>query len=129
MGFKSIEDIIAWQRARKLAGEIYKATCDIRFERDPWLRTAMRRCSSSIMVNIAEGFERETPRDFSNFLRIAAGSTGELKSYIHYCSDVGLLTADAAARALADTSEVARVVHGLRNSITRTEHCGLRTEH
>jgi four helix bundle protein len=67
----SFEEIIAWQKARELDAEIYRITIDnILFSKDFGLRDQMRRASVSISSNIAEGFERETTKEFVRFLYI-----------------------------------------------------------
>lgn len=55
---KRFEDIIAWQKARKLTSEVYKVTSVGQFARDFGLKDQIRRAAVSSMSNIAEGFER-----------------------------------------------------------------------
>ena len=45
-----------------------------------------------MMNNIAEGFERRTPKDFAHFLDLAKGSCGEVRSMAYAGEDVGVLT-------------------------------------
>ena len=68
---EKFEDFIAWQKARKLTKEIYKATNQTTFSRDFGLKDQIRRAAVSIMSNIAEGFERGRPTEFHQFLSIA----------------------------------------------------------
>jgi four helix bundle protein len=71
----SFEEIIAWQKARELNAEIYNITnVNEVFSKDYGLRDQMRRASVSISSNIAEGFERETTKEFIRFLFIAKAS-------------------------------------------------------
>jgi four helix bundle protein len=77
----SFEEIIAWQKARELNAEIYRITIDnTLFSKDFGLRDQMRRASVSISSNIAEGFERETTKEFVRFLYISKASAGEFRS-------------------------------------------------
>ena len=57
---EKLKDFIAWQKARKLARSIYKATALEKFARDFGLKDQIRRSAVSIMSNIAEGFESST---------------------------------------------------------------------
>jgi four helix bundle protein len=74
----SLENIIAWQKSRKLNKTIYSVTnTNTTFTKDFGLRVQIRRSSISISSNIAEGFERETTKEFIRFLFIAKASAGE----------------------------------------------------
>lgn len=74
--FNSFEENIAWQKARELNSEIYKITSDGLFSKDYDLKSQIRRSSISISSNIAEGFERETTKEFIRFLYMAKASAG-----------------------------------------------------
>jgi four helix bundle protein len=71
MGIRRFEDILAWQSARRLVREIYSATRTEHFLSDRSLRDQLQRASVSTMSNIAEGFERDTAKDFLRFLTMA----------------------------------------------------------
>ena len=90
---KSFEEIVAWQKARELNAQIYSITTNEGpFARDYGLRDQMRRSSISISSNIAEGFERETTKEFIRFLYIAKASAGEFKSQLYLASDLGYIS-------------------------------------
>jgi four helix bundle protein len=71
---EKFEDLIAWQKARKLTKQIYRATSQGKFSSDYGLKDQIRRASISSMSNIAEGFERGGLVEFQRFLAIAKGS-------------------------------------------------------
>lgn len=62
--FNSFEEIISWQKARGLNKEIYRLTNTTSFSKDFGLRDQIRKSGISISSNIAEGFERETTKEF-----------------------------------------------------------------
>lgn len=68
------EDLIAWQKARKLTTRIYEMTSEGEFSKDYGLRNQIQRAAVSIMSNIAEGFERGRPAEFGQFVSIAKSS-------------------------------------------------------
>jgi four helix bundle protein len=85
------EELVAWQKARSLTSQIYRATETGTISRDFGLKDQLRRAAVSIMANIAEGFERGKPTEFHQFLSIAKGSCGELRSHLYVAVDAGYL--------------------------------------
>ena len=83
MQIKSFEDLEIWQIAKGLAVKIYSLSRAPRFSKDFSLRDQMRRAAVSIMSNIAEGFERGGNQEFVQFLYIAKGSCGEVRSQLY----------------------------------------------
>ncbi len=71
MKINKFEDIIARQKAGQLAIKVYKTFQNCR---DYNFVNQIQRAVISIMNNIAEGFERNTNKEFRNFLFIAKGS-------------------------------------------------------
>lgn len=89
----SFEEIISWQKARELNAEIYRITNEnVLFAKDFGLRDQMRRASVSVSSNIAEGFERETTKEFIRFLYIAKASAGEFRSQLYLALDLGYIS-------------------------------------
>ena len=113
MPITRFEDIKSWQEARVLAGEIYALTNDGTFARDYGLRDQIRRATVSILSNIAEGFEKDTPREFCRYLRIAKGSAGEVRAQLYIALDVGYLTQDQFPPLYDRTNTISRLLHGL----------------
>jgi four helix bundle protein len=85
------EDLYAWQKARLLTLLIYRVTGDGKFARDTGLGRQIQRAAVSIMLNIAEGFERGNRAEFYHFLNIAKSSCAELRSQLYVALDVGHL--------------------------------------
>ena len=84
---KTFEDIEAWRRARVLSMEIYEMTLTGSFSKDFSLRDQINKSSGSVMDNIAEGFERGGTKEFVQFLFIAKGSAGKVRSQLHRALD------------------------------------------
>lgn len=84
---KQFEDLDTWKDARVLNKKIYTITRRKVFNEDPDLRRQIRKASVSVMSNIAEGFERNNNNFFINFLTIAKGSSGEVRSQLYCCLD------------------------------------------
>lgn len=85
MKIERFEDSIAWQLAKELTVSIYSL-----FEKsnDYGFKDQIQRASISILNNIAEGFERKTNNEFKQFLYIAKGSCGEVRSMLIIAQDL-----------------------------------------
>src|SRR6478672_12929429 len=79
------EDLEAWQKARILAKEIFSLPRETALGKDFRFRDQINAASGSVLSNIAEGFERGGRLEFINFLSIAKGSCGEVRSQLHQC--------------------------------------------
>jgi four helix bundle protein len=102
------EDLIIWQRAIEFAKEIYLITERKGLKTDFGLKGQMRDSAVSISSNIAEGFERRSRKEYLNFLNIAKGSAGEIRSQLYVAHGVGYLNFEE----LEDLREKARFLSG-----------------
>jgi four helix bundle protein len=85
MGF---EDLEVWKRAARLSAEIYQKTNGLK---DYGFRDQLTRSGLSVASNIAEGIERDSPRDTAKFLRYSKGSAGELRTQIYIGIEAGYI--------------------------------------
>lgn len=82
------EDLPIWQQARTLCNKVFKIIeGNQSFFNDFRFRDQARASAGSVMDNIAEGFERSSRLEFVNFLGIAKGSTGEIRSQLYRSID------------------------------------------
>ena len=89
---KDFEELAIFQKARELSKKIYPVTNREVFKSDYRFVQQIRAAAGSIMDNIAEGFERTGNKEFLNFLYIAKGSCGEVRSQLIRANDIGYLT-------------------------------------
>jgi len=89
---KTFEDMDTWKRARKLVRGIYAETGHGEWSRDFGLRDQIRRAVVSILSNIAEGFDRESNKEFARFVAIAKGSSSEVRSQLYVALDLGYIS-------------------------------------
>ena len=71
MGFQSFEDLEVWQRGCRLAVDVFQtfASC-----RNFTMQDQVQRSALSIPCNVAEGYERNSNKEFVRFLNISKGS-------------------------------------------------------
>ena len=122
--FQSFEEIEAWKKARQLTREIYDASNKDSFSRDFALRNQIRRASTSIMSNIAEGFERGGSKEFIQFLSISKGSAGEVKSQLYVALDQDYLDQGNFKRLISLVDEIALIIGGLMVYLRKSEMKG-----
>lgn len=84
---EKFEDLQVWILAREISQNIWLLFETTSLGKDFELKNQMSRSSGSIMDNIAEGFERRGNREFIQFLCIAKGSCGELRSQLYRALD------------------------------------------
>lgn len=119
--FSSFEEIISWQKSRELNKDIYNITNkNSSFSEDFGLRDQIRRSSISISSNIAEGFERETTKEFIRFLYIAKASSGEFRSQLYLAFDLDYITKDEFSKLNLKVNEVSKLISGLIKYLNST---------
>lgn len=77
---KSFEDLPVWQDSRKFTNKIYNLTNKFPKEEIYGLTSQIRRATVFIMANIAEGFDRRSDKELTNFLSIARASSSEVQN-------------------------------------------------
>jgi four helix bundle protein len=113
------EEIKAWGLAKELVAAIYLLSGSGKFSQDFGLRDQIRKASVSAMSNIAEGFERGSKKEFVRFLRIAKGSSGEVRSQLYVALELGYLDPVEFGRLKAKVEEVSKNLSGFINDLVR----------
>src|SRR5712672_4354787 len=93
MKVKSFEDLTVWQEAHKLTLEVYKLTAKFPGSEKYGVVSQLRRCSSSVPANIAEGFGRRTTNELLRCLQISRGELEETRYFLILSRDLGHITA------------------------------------
>jgi four helix bundle protein len=122
---KSFEESDVWKKARELVNHIYLFTRKKEFSRDHSLTDQVRRSAVSVMSNIAEGFERGSNTEFIQFLYIAKGSAGEVRSQLTIAMDQGYITSEEFLNGKALCLSVSGQLSGF---IRYLKDCGLKGE-
>jgi four helix bundle protein len=111
----SYRDLIAWQKAKSVALDVYR--CTRRFPRDEvyGLSSQMRRAAVSVPSNIAEGKARYSQKEFVQFLYHARGSLLELQTQLSIARDLNYIDLAAFKSLQSETEELGRILNGLIN--------------
>ena len=116
MTVKRYEELVVWQKAMLLAKRVYGLQKQLPKEEIYGLGDQIRRAVVSIPSNIAEGFGRDTDKEFKHFLSIARGSLFETKTQLQLAENLGYLTIDSEMLALFN--EIGKLLNGLSRSLT-----------
>jgi carbamoyl-phosphate synthase large subunit len=115
---RDYKDLIVWQKAMRLAKEVYRATSTYPKEERFGLVAQMRRAAVSIPSNIAEGQARHTSGEFVQFISYAEGSLAELDTQALLSIELGFVTPAAVETSLSLIGELRRMLNALRRKLT-----------
>jgi four helix bundle protein len=115
--FKPFEEFDLWKRAFALSVAIYRLTKEAAFDKDWALRDQIRRAAISIPSNIAEGYERRAPTEFRQFLSIAKGSCGEVRTQLQIAAGVEMVDSKRCDPLIAECKEVSAMIGGFMKSL------------
>ena len=121
MVVKSFEDLEIWQGARELCKDIYAIARKEEFSKDYRFVGQITAAAGSIMDNIAEGFERDGNKEFLQFLSIAKGSCGELRSQIYRAFDVGYIDEEICNSLLSRSKRLSSSIYFFAKSLKSSE--------
>jgi four helix bundle protein len=119
MSNSHFRDLIAWEKARRLAVAVYRQTQQFPRIEVYGLTQQLRRAAVSVVSNIAEGQGRRSVKENLNFLGIARGSLFEVETQIVISQDLEYISEQAATTLIEQTVEVIRVVNGLIRHLER----------
>jgi four helix bundle protein len=117
MAYKSFEDLEVWQRGCQLSVEIFQAFEKCRLVN---LKNQIERAGLSVPSNIAEGAERGGKKEFSQFLKIAKGSCGEVRTQLYIAGKLKVIETELLKSLVNESKEISAMLEGLRKSINGT---------
>ena len=112
--FKSLN---VWKKSHELTLKVYSVTSNFPKDELFALVSQMRRSSSSIPTNIAEGCGRRTADDFAHFLQMALGSTFEIEYQVLLSADLNYISRDTETELTALILDVKRMLSVLINKV------------
>tara|TARA_R110002126_G_scaffold291415_2_gene452308 strand:+ start:88937 stop:89287 length:351 start_codon:yes stop_codon:yes gene_type:complete len=101
-----------WELGHQITLDVYKLSKQFPKDERFGITSQMRRCSSSVPANIAEGCGRESEKEFKRFLVIANGSATELEYFLILVKDLKLADDNA-------IDELIEKVDKLKRSLNR----------
>ncbi|MBC8377071.1 MAG: four helix bundle protein [FCB group bacterium] len=110
-----------WQDARSLVKSIYEEIARNNDASKDWgFRNQIQSASVSIMNNIAEGFERQSDKDFARFLDMAKASAGEVRSMLYLASDLNYLAPEKANSLKEQSEKISKGISALSKHLRKS---------
>jgi four helix bundle protein len=112
----SFEDLDVWKRSYELSVQICRA-----FQRcsDFGFKDQITRAAVSLPSNIAEGSERNSRKEFAQFLGYGRGSAGELRTQLMIAGRLGYITDTQASVWVSEIREISAMIYGLTKSLEK----------
>jgi len=104
--------------------EIYKISSSGKFSEDWSLKDQIRRDALSIMSNIAEGYSRQTDKEFAQFLYIARGSSAEVQSQLYVALDLNYIDNNKFEYLYQETLNIIKLISGFIKYLKKTNKKG-----
>src|SRR5262245_14981809 len=119
MTIESYQDLQTWKLGMEIAVECYQVTRSFPREELFGLTSQIRRASSSIPSNIAEGYGRESSRDYIRLLQIAQGSLKETETHLILSTKVSLINSHHSEPILDKCTQLGKMLHTQIRSLQR----------
>ncbi len=110
-------ELTVWQRAHDLALLVHRVTEKFPRSARFGMVMQMRRAAYSIAANIAEGFGRGTTRELLQSLKVARGSTEEVRYFLILSSDLGHLSQELRGQGFQKCDSVGQLINALGRSL------------
>lgn len=107
------EDMPVWQDSQTFAVSVYAVTKKFPADELYSLTNQMRRASSSVSANIAEGFGRKSTKERSQYYRIAYGSLLETKNFIYLSHRLNYIDTDTETTLLTSCEELQKQINAI----------------
>lgn len=114
---RNFQDLSIWQKSHALTLKIYRYTRTFPKEEIYGLISQMRRSSSSVPTNIAEGCGRNSDPEMKRFLTIATGSASELEYQLILSKDLNYLDKSTFEELLSELVEIRKMIFGFINNM------------
>ena len=109
------KELKVWNESVNLIKKVYAIANKLPHEEEYNLKQQLRRAVVSVSLNIAEGKNRKTIKDFLNFINISYGSLCEVDSMLDICESLDYIKDTKEVR--SDIENLAKMLNSLKNSL------------
>ena len=114
---KSYRELMVWQRSFLLANRCYHVTGTFPKNQQFSLVSQIQRAAVSIPSNIAEGYNRQSRKEYVQFLSIAFGSVAELETQLCIAREQGYIESPTCDELLQLTTEISKMLRALMSKL------------
>ncbi len=116
---RNFRELKVWEKSHSLCLSIYKLTKNFPIEEKYGLTSQIRRASSSVPTNIAEGCGHDSDKNFIRFLRIGSGSISEVEYLLFLSKDLEYITKDSYKELLEEVVSIKKMIYSLIKSVDK----------
>src|SRR5690625_242920 len=110
---RDFKNLHVWQRAHRLALDLYAATRTFPPDERYGLTVQIRGAGASISANLAEGSGRGSDADFARFVQMSIGSASELENHLLFARDLCYLSDTTWASLSREVVQIRRMLINL----------------
>lgn len=122
MSVKSLETLEVWKKAKELSLRIYREALPLLPSEEKWnLNQQLRRSSSSVPANIAEGYWRFYYQEIIRFCYMARGSLEETLSHLVLCSELKYIPNELFESLEQDGEKLTQLINGYIGYLKRSK--------
>ncbi len=114
---RNFQELTIWQRSHLLTLKIYSITKNFPKDEMFGITSQMRRSSSSIPTNIAEGCGRNSNPEMKRFLVIATGSSSELEYQLILCKDLQYIPETSCKELQDELIEIRKMIYAFNKNL------------
>jgi four helix bundle protein len=118
---QNYKDLKVWEKSHQLTLKVYQLTLSFPKEELYGLTSQLRRASSSIPANIAEGCGKNGQNEFAHFLNISLGSANETEYFLILAKDLRYLDQSNFEQLFDNINEIKAMLISLVNKVRNKE--------
>jgi len=121
---RKFEDLEIWQLARQLSQQVLFISKNTELKNDYRFKDQIKASSGSFMDNIAEGFERDGNLEFRQYLSIAKGSFGEVRSQCYRLFDSEYIAEEKMVELVTECEQISKRIANFISYLNKKDFKG-----
>jgi four helix bundle protein len=114
---KTHRDLNVWQLGMEITERVYQLTRSFPDDERFGLVSQMRRATSSVPANIAEGNAPSSTKEYLHHLSVAVGSLAEVETFLDLALRLGYADSKLILQLIDSIGEERRMLRGLQRSL------------